>query len=281
MTRQPLNRTLELWVLGGLLIVLAGVILIHGWPCPPTAMEVHNLDTCESRSDWFAQLPPNEQGDAIAGVAGTLAFLGIVMAVIIQSRELNAQHETLKLTKEEMKGHKEAAEKMAEAMEAQLAFFRDEQRDRSQREMGEVLDQLLIQFLSMSEHLGDLVWVFADDGKESEHWGTGGRSIGFNPRIGRKEADRERRIAALCIGNLLEFQELSEALFSGKALLNKPKKIVGYALRDQLRRMTELNIRLSPGNTERLTTLGIYPLYAAIQYHLEHSPWDDPTETGE
>lgn len=45
----------------------------------------------------------NEVGDFFAGLAGPLAFIWLVIAVIVQSRELAAQHETLIQQMEELK----------------------------------------------------------------------------------------------------------------------------------------------------------------------------------
>lgn len=44
--------------------------------------------------------PSNEIGDALAGVAGALAFLWIIVTVMMQSKELAAQREELRLTRE-------------------------------------------------------------------------------------------------------------------------------------------------------------------------------------
>jgi hypothetical protein len=49
----------------------------------------------------FLTAPPNEIGDTLAGIAGTLAFLWIIVTVMMQSKELAAQREELRLTREE------------------------------------------------------------------------------------------------------------------------------------------------------------------------------------
>jgi hypothetical protein len=61
----------------------------------------------KSESEWswriwsFLISPPNEIGDTLAGIAGALAFLWIIVTVMLQSKELAAQREELKLTRAE------------------------------------------------------------------------------------------------------------------------------------------------------------------------------------
>ncbi|MFY0659353.1 MAG: putative phage abortive infection protein [Shimia sp.] len=69
--------------------------------------------------DWswriwsFLTAPPNEIGDTLAGIAGALAFLWIIVTVMLQSKELAAQREELRLTRLEMRGQKEATKALA------------------------------------------------------------------------------------------------------------------------------------------------------------------------
>ncbi|SMP02749.1 putative phage abortive infection protein [Shimia sagamensis] len=70
-------------------------------------------------ADWswriwsFLTAPPNEIGDTLAGVAGALAFLWIIVTVMLQSKELAAQREELRLTRIEMSEQKEATQELA------------------------------------------------------------------------------------------------------------------------------------------------------------------------
>ena len=56
---------------------------------------------CMSKFKRFWQSPPNEIGDTLAGIAGALAFLWIIVTVLLQAQELAAQREELKLTRKE------------------------------------------------------------------------------------------------------------------------------------------------------------------------------------
>ena len=56
---------------------------------------------CRSNLAWFMDSRPNEIGDALAGFAGTLAFIWIVVTVWLQSIELSEQRQELKKQREE------------------------------------------------------------------------------------------------------------------------------------------------------------------------------------
>ncbi|MBB3992424.1 hypothetical protein GGR95_000043 [Sulfitobacter undariae] len=58
---------------------------------------------CVTKLTRLMESSPNEVGDALAGVASTLAFLWIILTVMMQSRELKAQRSELQLTREEHK----------------------------------------------------------------------------------------------------------------------------------------------------------------------------------
>ena len=68
----------------------------------------------------FWNASPNEIGDTIAGLAGTLAFLWIIVTVMIQGSELRLQRRELAMTRRELKAQREASEKMATAQAAQV-----------------------------------------------------------------------------------------------------------------------------------------------------------------
>lgn len=75
---------------------------------------------CQSKFDKFLNSPPNEIGDTLAGIAGALAFLWIIITVLLQSQELKAQRLELSYQREELEKSRKESEKMNETMAAQL-----------------------------------------------------------------------------------------------------------------------------------------------------------------
>lgn len=74
---------------------------------------------CQTKFAALWAAPPNEIGDTLAGFAGALAFVWIIVTVMLQSAELRAQVEELRLTKIEL-------EKMATAQDAQVILMREQ-----------------------------------------------------------------------------------------------------------------------------------------------------------
>ena len=86
----------------------------------------------QTRFDAFMNAPANEVGDTLAGFAGTLAFVWIIVTVWLQALELKAQREELRLTRSEMEEQRKATQDMARSMQAQAAIFEGEQRERNE-----------------------------------------------------------------------------------------------------------------------------------------------------
>jgi hypothetical protein len=58
---------------------------------------------CRKNIFWFLNSSPNEIGDTLAGFAGTLAFVWIIVTVAIQSKELSQQRKQIKKQTREFK----------------------------------------------------------------------------------------------------------------------------------------------------------------------------------
>lgn len=79
-----------------LTVILIGVTIWVGAQkiCDPEVAEI-----CDTNFAIFMQSPPNEKGDALAGVASSLAFLWIIITVLLQSSELALQRQELAQTR--------------------------------------------------------------------------------------------------------------------------------------------------------------------------------------
>ncbi|MGH1576624.1 hypothetical protein [Planktotalea sp.] len=90
---------------------------------------------------WNA--PPNEVGDTLAGIAGTLAFLWIIVTVMLQSKELSEQRKELKLTRKEFERMAVAQEAQKKVADEQVAIFQLENRKKAEMEADALVFQLL------------------------------------------------------------------------------------------------------------------------------------------
>ncbi|WP_299293291.1 hypothetical protein [uncultured Tateyamaria sp.] len=133
-------------VLFSLIMVSLALFLGAGETC-------NVMGECSQRFDTFLKASPNEIGDTLAGFAGSLAFIWIIVTVLLQSRELAAQREELTLTRKEMQEQRAATQEMAKSMGAQAEIFKDEQIQRRELQAGllfreelELISSLLIRY---------------------------------------------------------------------------------------------------------------------------------------
>lgn len=86
----------------------------------------NGTEVCQNKFKIFLNSPPNEIGDTLAGIAGALAFLWIIVTVLLQSQELKAQRNELALQRNELELNRLESEKTAKALSQQVfdnAFF--------------------------------------------------------------------------------------------------------------------------------------------------------------
>ncbi|MFY2823296.1 hypothetical protein [Ruegeria sp. MALMAid1280] len=117
--------------------------------------------------------PANEIGDTFAGIAGVLAFLWIIITVWLQSQELAAQREELRLTRLEMGEQRKATQDMARAMSAQAEASETVQKQRSQNAAKDLLDQLLENFVIHCHEGSFETWRYhrvSEDKKNRHYW---------------------------------------------------------------------------------------------------------------
>nr|WP_319948579.1 hypothetical protein [uncultured Shimia sp.] len=119
---------------------------------------------CTNKFAVLSDSRPNEIGDTLAGFAGALAFVWIIVTVALQSKELAAQREELQLTRKEMEEQRKATQGMARSLAAQASVFEDEQRRRTEIRSSECLEEAanhLHRCLPYAE-LSTLRWYFTE-----------------------------------------------------------------------------------------------------------------------
>ena len=79
---------------------------------------------CLSNLEWFLESPPNEIGDALAGFSGALAFIWLVVAVWLQSKELGLQRNEIRLARIEQARIAETLSRQTELLTEQQVSLR-------------------------------------------------------------------------------------------------------------------------------------------------------------
>lgn len=74
------------------------ILVVVGANLPVCEMSGDGYSSCYSKFTSFLSSKPNEMGDTLAGLAGTLAFIWLVASVIIQQTELSATMSELQQT---------------------------------------------------------------------------------------------------------------------------------------------------------------------------------------
>lgn len=91
----------------------------------------------------FLTSPPNEIGDTLAGIAGALAFLWIIVTVMLQSKELAAQRDELRLARKEFSRMADAQQQQVDLLVQQGSIFAEEQKQRAESRAEKVFEAKL------------------------------------------------------------------------------------------------------------------------------------------
>ncbi|MBM2294106.1 hypothetical protein JQX09_19445 [Sulfitobacter pseudonitzschiae] len=92
---------------------------------------------CQTNYEHFLASSPNEIGDTLAGIAGILAFLWIIITVFLQSKEL-------RIARQEYEKMADAQTGQLDLLKKQGDIFLKEQEQRMQDTYKDALDQMLI-----------------------------------------------------------------------------------------------------------------------------------------
>ena len=85
----------------GTIITVGFFFIIFLLAISPYCETINEQQVCQNKYRKLISSSPNEIGDTLAGMAGALAFLWIIVTVLLQAQELRAQREELKLTRKE------------------------------------------------------------------------------------------------------------------------------------------------------------------------------------
>ena len=160
---KPIIHNPLFWGWGITAVVISLYLGLAGYE---NCLPVGDVETCASNLEHFLKSRPNEIGDTLAGLAGVLAFLWIIVTVMIQSQELREQREELKQSRHEYA-------KMSAALEAQAAVFLDEQKQRSEIRAEELLAAQLSRLRDvLIDHEERLVWGYVHVDQDGSRTGS-------------------------------------------------------------------------------------------------------------
>lgn len=146
------SRSMAMWI--GIcltfLVLCVFAYFLFGFPVETGAQSYH------SKWAYLLAASPNEIGDTLAGVAGALAFVWLVVTVSLQATELREQ-------RKEFHKMAEAQQRQVEILSAQGEIFLDEQRQRAEDRAQRILEAELTALRSISNgvvaHNDFFAWV--------------------------------------------------------------------------------------------------------------------------
>lgn len=142
------------WIVGTFLTLLIGCFAyVSAWlpACYETSAAVIN---CPTKWFYLKQSTPNELGDTLAGFAGALAFIWIIVTVAMQAMELSEQ-------RKEFKKMADAQTKQVDLLIQQGEIFAEEQRQRKELETAELFLEICEDVFEFCRSLGYVRW-FSD-----------------------------------------------------------------------------------------------------------------------
>lgn len=227
-----------------LLVVFLFTLLMFG-PVP------NWLGNDPSKWSYLWSASPNELGDTLAGFAGTLAFLWIIVTVMLQSKELVEQ-------RKEFKKMASAQSEQVKLLIKQGEIFEKEQTERAEERANRLLEERLLTVASSIESLNG--WIGQIERRDQFGGSSNNRraSFSFSTPISTgfpsKQPDLLVREYRTQLGEALKILQLDEDLAIDLDL-SPFRRLIG-----SLRNVKVIWNDISPEKRERLERLGFRQL---------------------
>ncbi|NRP14042.1 hypothetical protein XMM379_000197 [Aliiroseovarius sp. xm-m-379] len=209
---------------------------------------------------------PNEIGDTLAGIAGALAFLWIIVTVQLQSKELRAQRQELELARNEYAKMAEAQGKQVELMAQQAETYRTEQKQNQEKQTEQLLDQVLEILANFYSEHSLLKWR-SNYGKDPD-----GMVFIMDHELSlfdEKLVRGEKTVDELLIHQTKHMHEISDQLRSlssrGELSSEFPQRSDARAVLWQIQQALRLHDQLSEAQRARLDKVGLYETQSEIE----------------
>lgn len=224
--------------------------------------------------------PPNEIGDTLAGIAGALAFLWIIVTVQLQSRELKAQREELELARGEYAKMAKAQEKQVEALDNQGKIFEKEQKQRDEDRARQLLDELVVGLARLVRSERSLKGNWHTSGSSGGGFSMPGQTVRI---FGKTKAEQSDDELLSELGELIRKRNLYfVTLPDGKLSKAKSDNYTYYEeVFDRIEGICALKHRISDDQNARLENLNASQVSSEIEKLLKLDIWEDSLEIGD
>jgi hypothetical protein len=213
----------------------------------------------ESKWAYLIQASPNEIGDTLAGFAGSLAFVWLVVTVWLQATELREQ-------RDEFERMADAQQKQVELLVTQGMIFEKEQRERQQESERKLVDEFLAGFCDIVRLLADGNNRFLVAGKNG---GTNYHNF-FEGHSALNDADLLKKLAFFppdIVGGITKLQKAGSTFISG------PSRDDFIDLGDRVYQAVVRLDDLSNDQRQRIINCGVEEIHSWITEIVEHEFW--------
>ena len=124
------------WIVGAVLTLVIAIFAYLSALQPACYETSNGIINCPTKWFYLKQSTPNELGDTLAGFAGALAFIWIIVTVAMQSMELSEQ-------RKEFEKMADAQAEQVDLLVKQGAIFADEQKQRDEERARREFEELL------------------------------------------------------------------------------------------------------------------------------------------
>tara|TARA_R110002074_G_scaffold132613_3_gene275990 strand:+ start:1141 stop:1941 length:801 start_codon:yes stop_codon:yes gene_type:complete len=179
---------------------LVGTILVFAIYTYLASARSCQKGVCQTNFKHFLASSPNEIGDTLAGIAGILAFLWIIITVFLQSKELRT-------ARQEYEKMADAQTGQLDLLEKQGKIFEREQEEREMASLARLTDELVTS-LRWKIETSSIQWVGEDDGFQTgsvlslSPWSPNGQTEFSNEQFFQKFLRSAQEIAS----NLDQFE---------------------------------------------------------------------------
>ncbi|NOD84788.1 hypothetical protein [Ruegeria sp. HKCCD6119] len=205
-----------------------------------------------SKWAYLGSAAPNEFGDTLAGIAGSLAFVWLVVTVIIQATELREQ-------RQEFAKMSEAQTEQVKLLVKQGEIFEDEQRQRKEQYHKELIDQYLLEIRNILL-ANSVTWSLEPNPESEMFMSSHSLSLLDNSAEELKGLDSDEfvRVATSEIG--LNYAELCSQISDKKVRGEYPCNYPMHRLLKLFGRFKEFEERIGAIQQQRLHAIGFFDL---------------------
>ncbi|WP_420568685.1 hypothetical protein [Thalassovita sp.] len=265
MSQEPVKSRKAIWREPPFLVGVALTLLV----CGVFAYSLWCLPVVDTDGSYFTKwsylkdAAPNEIGDTLAGVAGSLAFVWLVVTVWLQATELREQ-------RNEFEKMAEAQEKQVDLLTLQGKIFEDEQRQREEERAKLLLNERLKTLRAELDRL-QYRWTFDEMNKSRENRGCSVWPFGASGTP--KELSLEEVLGRFCSSMSRGLEEI-ETGSNYPGINSAPNRENWQGVCDKLSEISGSKAELSDADQEFVRRINIEGLLGVFQRYLNANIWE-------